>query len=119
MHVQQHALEGHAPCLQGPLQMISAEGSIESLLSLARSGDTCVGMCALRCACVTCYIMPPSAALILQGDALHALREQVSKPTRSQQIKLSTQSCEQNPSMHGRLTCCGSAGAAERPQHCW
>ena len=86
MHVQQHALEGHAPCMQGPLQMTSAEGPVESLLSLAESGDTCVGMCTLRCASVVCgsqASMPPSAAPDLQGR-LHALPEQINKLDRSQ-----------------------------------
>ena len=74
--------------MQGPLQLTSAEGSVESLLSLAESGDTYVGMCALRCASLMCgsqAIMPPSAALDLQGNALHALPEQVNKLDRSQQ----------------------------------
>ena len=88
VHVQQHALEGHAPCMQGPLQITSAEGLVDSLLSLAQSGDICVGMCVLRCASVTYgsqAIMPSCAALDLQDNASHALPEQLNKLNISQQ----------------------------------
>lgn len=74
--------------MQGPLQITSAEGSVESLLSMAESGDTCVGMCALRCASVmrgSQAIKPSSAAVDLQGNALHALLEQVNELDRSWQ----------------------------------
>ena len=74
--------------MQGPLQINSAEGSVESLLSLAESGDMCVGICALRCASVMCgnqATISSSAALDLQGNALHALPEQVNKLDKLQQ----------------------------------